>query len=401
MATTLPTAETFTKGADAAAKYLARPLNLYEIRLPAGDVGSINIAFFRNGASMQLDPQAWLSQGYDGVRLIGAGVDRTVIRCNAWDGRTIAVGRHPGVVQLEGVTLYAGNTSATQIGEQNFTGQTVPAFGFRFYESKAIVPEPGSLGRSKWLLFGYQSDVHLRDVELDAYHALEHASYWHGHAKRGLLWERVTMRASGAEGCKIRSDATETAWAGPNAWTIVRGSSFRNWHQPWSSRGGAAIVLQGAATHVLIEGSTFWGGGAAGHIESQMRSKAIMISSEADSFDQATGARGTGFGNGFVSIRRCALRGYSDYDWHNTIIRCAPNSGTQKAARGLLIDQCGVWGKNMIVQTGGMPERTTLIQRCNSPAVRSYCDAIGMDTTHEATFPTAARRVLLSEGIVR
>lgn len=393
--------QTFNTAAEQAVAAQTKPLRLMEYHLPEGDVGSINIGWFKNGASTKLDPNTWLAQGYDGIRIIGKGADKTAIRCDSWDGITLAVGRHAGVVQLEGVHLYAGFDRACSFGEQNHAKILEPKFQFRFLNSKATVLPPTERGRTKWLLFGYNSDVYLQDVELDAYHASEHASYWHGFSKNGLLWDRVTVRASGAEQCKVRSDTTETAWAGNKTWVIVRDSSFRNWYQPWSARGGAAIVLQGAAANALIERSQFWGGNDLENIPGNQRSKCIMISSEGLSYDTVTGKENVGFGNGYVVVRLCALRGYSKVGWHNTILRAGRNGGSQASCRGLLIDNCGVWGPMMQVQTGEIPEGMMQIQNCNTPALRNISEAIGMDTMYEATYPASNRAIPLSEGIKR
>jgi hypothetical protein len=381
----------FNREALLAARHLARPLNLKEIRLPAGDVGSINIGGPRNGAQINLDPQSWLGAGYDGVRLIGDG--RTYLRCTAWDGHTLYVGRHNGAVQLEGVDWYGGWRAAMHFGEQNRTGVTQPNFLFRFYDGRMMVPPPEALGgaRGKWGLFGYNYDEHLRDVELDATLALEHARYRHGPALRGSLWERVKTSASG-ENLKDRADATETAWAGPNAWTIVKACEFERWGEPWGNwTEGAGICLQNSCTHVLVEDSIFRG--RLGH------SKCIAISSNGMSYDMLTGRIDQGFGNGFVVVRRSAMQGQdNDYSRNEILSIYRDGAGPPMAAMGALIDKCAVYGEKTFVNLKQIPAGRSLVRGCNTPEIRDRARLLEFDTRFESAIPTAHRLVPMSEG---
>jgi hypothetical protein len=417
---------------------------LFDVVLGPGDHGSINVGWFRNGAT-RLDPEEWLRQGYAGVRFLGAGVDVTHLRCTSWDGITVAVGRHAGVVRLENLTLHAGFDRGTAFGEQNLGRTIVPGFRVELVNVRGVVDPPetyrdrrsiaagqaspydgtleatgfatlpllkGQLAprsgtvvsgprRPKWLLFGYNADVVLQDCVLDAREAVEHAAYWHGFARYGALVERCRFEGSGAEGFKVRSDATETAWAGPLVRVVLRDCVFREWFQPWSWRGGAAVVLQGAAANVLVERCAFYGGKPVGNLTAKDRCKAVMVSSEGASYDQKTGEVGTGFGNGWVVVRHCVGAGASEVDWGNTVVRCARNGGTQWAARAFLLESSGFWGPRLLVQTGQVPEGRMVIRNCNGPNQAAYAASVGMATTPEATYPTSSRRVPLSEGVVR
>lgn len=255
--------------------------------------------------------------------------------------------------------------------------------------------------RPTWLLFAYNADLLARRCTFNAREAVEHASYWHGFSEAGALVVDCDFEGSGAEGFKVRSDASETAWAGPNQWIILRDCTFRDWFQPWSWRGGAAIVLQGTGAHVLVERCTFWGGLPVGPLTGKDRCKAVMVSSEGGSYDQETGAVGTGFGNGWVVVRDCYAWGTSEVDWSNTIARVGRNGGTQRAARGFLLERSGLFGPKMIVQMGDVPSGMAVIRDCNGAAQIAYATGIGMPTSPEATFPTSSRRVPLSEGIRR
>jgi hypothetical protein len=466
---------------------------LFDVNLPAGDSGSINVGWFRNGAQVQ-DPSAWLAQGYRGVRFVGQGKGVTHLRCSSWDGITVGVGRADLVVRLEALTLHAGYDHGTQFGEQNLARELVPGFRIELVNCEVVVDPPfdyftrerrfqlqgrgrgyavgdtltassagelqaatfrvtavalpgivespndladgeiraldliqvgryarpppfapvaltGGSGegatallgqRPKWGLFAYNADLILRDCTLDAREAVEHASYWHGFASGGALVERCMFLGSGAEGFKVRSDALETAYPGREVWIQIRDCIFSGWFQPWTWRGGAAIVLQGTAANVLIERCQFFGGEAIGStITANNRCHAVMISSESDSYDQETGTVGTGSGNGLVYVRDCLAWGRSEYGWNNAIVRCARNGGSQNSARGFLLERSGVWGPQVVVTVGQLPAGRMIIRDCNGRAVVELGNAAGMPTSPEATYPTAIRGVPLSEGIVR
>jgi hypothetical protein len=372
---------------------------LFEIRLPERDHGSINISSWRtNGSALNLDPREWLDQGYAGVLIVGVGTSPTHILSNLGDGRGLYVSRHPGVVRLETVHVHSGYAEAVHFGEANPGRTIVPRFRLEMIGCQASVPPPTAFGRSKWCLFGYQSDLWLEDVVLDAYHAAEHASYWHGFARHGLYWKRVTIEGSGAEGCKVRSPYTETGWPGPRARIQLIDCLFKNWHQTWTDRGGAAVVVQGGAADISVLGCVFRGGSALPGIPANRRSRAIMISSENVSYG-IDGTPDVGPGNGRVVIRRCAVSGGPGAeDWNNSeLIRVQRNSGSQPAARSVLIEGCGLWGLREHVSVGEITGRF-LLQGCNTQEAREACNGIGMDTEHEASILGGGRIIPCSEG---
>lgn len=373
-------------------------MSFYEIRLPAGDVAAMNVDIpFQTGAQ-KLWSRDWLSMGYEGVRIIGAGVDKTHMRSTGFDGITFMADRHPGVVQLEALTVHAGYAKGIHFGLAN-KARPEPKFKLRMVNCRGYVAPPQG-GRTKWLLFGYNSDVELVDCELDAYHASEHASYWHGFSRSGLSWNRVKVIGSGAEGCKVRSDVTETAWAGKGVKVQLRNCEIRNWYQSWSDRGGAAVVLQGAAADLHIDSCIFWAGPALPNVPASSRGKCVMVSSEGDSYDKDTGAIGTGFGNGFVVVRNSAMCGGPGQEGYTTIVRVGQNGGSQKAAKGVSIENCGIWGQRMNVQTKDVPPGKVTIKGCNTPEIEERSAAMGMDTTHEASITLANRVIPISDGFL-
>jgi len=369
---------------------------LFEYRLPARDIKAINIGWFRNSAEIQLDWRTWIGQGYDGIRIIGAGIDRSLIHGNLYDGTAVAIGRHPGITQLENLSIYAGFSMGVQCGEQNLTHELVPKFMLKYLGVKGFVTQIPGFGRTKWWDFGYQRDVTFEDVEIDAIQASEHGSYSHGFAKLGLHAKRLKFRGSGAQNLKVRSSADETAYAGPQAKIHIEDSTFQRWFQEWSDRGGGGIVIEGGAAIVEIQDSIFRGGG-----DSSQHARCIMLSSESNSYDWATGKVGVGAGNGPVTLKRLAISGRAPDFWGNELVRCGRNGGTQLSAASFLMEACGGYGKNMIVQLGQLPKGKGVIRSCNTPEIREKCSLLGgIDVDREAVWPGPARLVPLSEGVV-
>lgn len=432
------------------------PANLFEIRLPAGDSGSINVGWFNNGAP-KLDPQTWLSQGFDGVKFVGQGVDVTHLRCTSWDGITVAVIQHQGIVQLENLTLHCGYSQATQFGEQNLAKKLSSKFEARLVNCKVVaqpvpvsdvqaalgqMPEAAqvrfmpqrqqiaeaprggaylsnvqaapafqqmaerlaqlpvsqaelaaaSVVRPKWLVFGYQCDLVLDRVIFQGREAVEHDVYFHGFASKGALVLDCDFQSAGAEGFKVRSDRNETV-AVPGTSIVIRRTKFANWHQDWSWRGGAGIVLQGGASDVFIDKCLFKNGPGTPAIPVNARSHCIEIVAEDNSW-------GGTFGNGHVWIRASAFKGKSDVDWNNSIIRVARNSGNQMAARSVTIERNGIFGQKTLVILGSIPIGKAVVRDCNTPAIKQALAPL-FDTTFESMIPTSSRRVLVSEGWVQ
>jgi hypothetical protein len=200
------------------------------------------------------------------------------------------------------------------------------------------------------------------------------------------------FEAAGAECFKIRPDQSETV-AVPGTVIIIKRCKFFDWHQEWSWRGGAGIVLQGGASDVLISQCLFIGGryeSATSHYND--RSHAIEIVAEANSW-------GANYGNGHVWIKECAVKGKSLVDWNNSLVRVARNSGTQWAARSLLIERCGLYGPKMLVAVGQVPAGMSVVRGCNTPEIKQKLFGV-FDTSVEAMIPTATRMVPVSEGRV-
>lgn len=421
------------------------PPRLFVIELGPGNHGSINVGWFKNGAH-RYDPQEWLSQGYDGVVFRGAGVDATHVRCSSYDGVTLTVGRHNGVVRFENMTVHSGYDRAAAFGEQNLAKLLAPGFRVEIENVVGVVDSPESYRdrrtvnandpapfegtltaagkpdvyllkgaeiphvgtlvglprRPKWFWFAYNCDLILRNVKTYGADLVEHNLYAHGFARFGLDIEGCLFDGSGSQHVKVRSDAFETAWAGPEQVIRIRATTFRDNCRPWSWRGPGMIVCEGTACHVFISRCLFYGGVPYPGVEINNRSKAIAISSEGNSYGHGTGqVGGSGFGNGIVWISECAAFGAADNFWHNEIIRCGRNGGSQRSARVFLMERCGVWGRSMQVQLGDIPTGKAAIRGCNTPQIAEFCRELGFETSPEAVFATSSRRVPISEGVNR
>jgi hypothetical protein len=387
--------------------------------LPTGRHGSINIGWQQNGASLYIDPASAIRDGYDGVVITGAGPEQTEVYCTSHDGQTIAIKRGPWVVRFENMKIVAGFRLAMMIGEQNLERRIEPKFQCHLVNVHGLVLSPeqlnhrdsttGKLARTKWWALAYNADRFYLNCVFDATQAAEHVDYNHGHAKSGSLAINCRWIGSGAQLWKIRSDATETAWAGPSVVIAFRDCEFENWHQPHTDRGGAACVGEGSAAHWSFERCVLRGGyRLEGHdgfpaIEANARALCVALSSEGNSYDMDSGRVGVGFGNGWLIMRQCATWGDSEVPWNNKAVYVGRNGGSQQAAKGVLIEQSGLWGRNLQVQISQVPAGRTTIRGCNTLQLRAYAENVLLfpQPLVEVKIATAQRLVPLSEGIVR
>lgn len=395
----LTTPKNFDVQAARARAYLSRPVRLKEIVLPAGDVQGFAIGVEGSTGLTKLNPLEFA--GFDGVRIVGQGIDRTHMR-QGWYGWTVAVDRFPGIVELAEMTVHTSSTwgAAISFGQQNTAKVIEPKFQLRMKSTKVLVdpPAPGA-GRGKWGgPFGYQYDEWLSHCILDATQAREHDRYGHGAASRGSLWENVEVWGSGSQGFKERPDNTETAWCGRDKWIILIDCTMQNCGQDWTDRGGAMFVLENSSANVKLERCKFFGGTPTATLPANARSHAIMISAEANGYDILTGKVGTGFGNGLVKIKDCAAVGFSEFPWNNELISIYSNVPGMQAARGVLIEGCGLWGAGMQVKLDHIPKGQTIVTGCNTEKLREACARFGMNVGAEAVINTSVRQIPVSEG---
>jgi hypothetical protein len=376
-------------------------VRLFEIRLPAGDVRGLDLDYPAGTGRTKLWSDDWLSKGYDGVRLIGEGTHLRPVGDQA-----LLVGRHNGVVQLEGITVHCGARQGIWFGLEGKHAPTQPKFKLvmRGCEVVADMPLPGSLNQhtTAWGIFSYQADLDLEDTTIWCERSSEHASYAHGFAKAGLRWNRVRVEGSGSQGCKVRNSPLETNWV-KGARVHLTNCIIKNWMQPWTWRGPGGLVVEGGGCDVRVEETEFLSKPGPAHC------RAVMIDdAKGGFFDAETGAVGRGFANGHILIDRCGLNGGPGTENYTELLRVAnnalvgkPQGGPWKSCRSLTVTNSGLWGDHTQVQLGNIPVGKTKIAECNTPALRAYGDAHGYDTRFETGIPGPDRVEPVSKGLVR
>lgn len=363
--------------AQAYLQHLTQTNLLHRIDLPQGDTGSININWINKDSTVSnYNPESWLLNGKVGVEFKGKGIDQTHIRCTHWDGVTIGVRQHPGLVVVRDATIHAGYEKAIHFGTSGWT--LVPAFGLLLQNCKIEIPDqrPDG-GRTRWGVFTYIANCMYDGVEITGAPLGEHNFYHHGTGGIGLYMRHCKLNSSGAEGFKLRSARSyndthpETPWAGSNVAVIIEDTTIADWYQPHSWRGGAGIVIQGGACNFSAKRVKFYPGPGHSEASAARRSYCIAISSEGDSYDIDTGALGQGHGNGHVQVKDCAMvsSGVGSSDYTMKIVRVGRNGGGQYAAKSVAIEGCGVYGENMQVQLGDIGSGGIRIDNCNKPSM--------------------------------
>lgn len=363
---------------------------LYEVRLPAGTVPGFDVMFRGDNRTRYTLPA-----GFTGFRFVGAGRGLTHVQAphgpTEYHDSAIFIGPFNGPVVLESMTIHGARRKAVHAGlatkslvngKYLVTRPVLPQFQLRMRDVEVVADVLPDGRRPVWGVFTYQCDVDIQDSTFYWREGVEHASYEHGYARRGSTWDNVDVIGSGAEGSKVRNDSQEIQWV-RGAQVVRRNCEFRDWYQPWSWRGGGGIVLQGTGADVLIEKCRFYGA------EGQ-RSRCVMIDDGGirvdgtpDYYSASNGAPGGEFANGWVIIKKCAFFSGPGPDWWGLTIRVGNLYAVtpHKVARGVLIEDCGVWGRKVMGQFSHSP---LLIRRCNTPAIKSTCDGLGMDTGAEA-----------------
>lgn len=374
---------------------MAEP-RLFEVRLPAGDVQGWQIDYESNTGARKVWSDEWLSQGYDGVRYIGAGRGVTRIRPGgSWD--TLAVERHPGIVQLEALSVHCARSTAIRFGISRREKPLIPSFRLIGRDVEIVADDPEDHRASgTWGLFSYMADIDMEGCLWDCAHLLEHANYHHGFAKTGLRWKSNEVLASGAECLKMRPDPTET-FATPKARALVEDSKFKNWYQPWSSRGGGGIVAQGIGIPLTVRRCEFWA-----PLQDASHTRCLMIDDNGGAFwSSVTGSLSSGYATGAVLIEDSGFRAGIGTENYSLAIRVGPLGSWQKVARSFTIRRCGIYGDHTQIQLVGVQPGHVLIETSNTPAIRSIAASVGMDVSMETMIPTAQRLVPVSEGLSR
>jgi hypothetical protein len=376
--------------------------NPYIINLPEGDtIGGWNIDFDGwTGNQKKLHSVQWLSQGYDGILFKGKGRGRSRIRPIADDN--FFVGPHNAYVAFEsctiGVKSVVGKGKVIHMGLANPSGPVLENF-------KCILNdvELDGEGPFVWGLFGYQNDWELTDVYYNPSmeQSREHGLYAHGFAKNGCTFRNVSIDGIGAECLKFTARPQECRFV-PNVLVHINNCSFKNWFQPHSWRGGAGLVSQASTAHFIIEDTYYWG-----NQQDYNRSKCVMIDGNGPGdYNSITGEIGTaGPYNGHVILKHVAMSAATGPAWYTPIMRIGNNSGATgpHCARSFLMEECGVYGKFRQIQIhGGMGDAFKgpgVIRNCNTPQIRDFLFAAGMNVNDEARIDSGGFPPV-SQGIV-
>jgi hypothetical protein len=364
-------------------------MKLHEIRLPAGEQRGIDIGAVMQNGSRYLDPQAWLSQGFSGVRFIGQGrgITRLIPAPGVWINWFIE--QHPGVVRFESLSIHGRGQSAIQAGREH-PARVVKKFRVELADFELIAdpPSPGAYdgGRVGWGLFTTQCNVHASDGDIYWNAGREHPFYLHHQAgPAGATFKRLRFHESPGECIKNRYDTDEALWAGKEAKLVVSGCRF-NWKvEPWSSRGAAGITMQGAGCDALIEGNEFWAS------PGPSNTRALMLDDNYNDgkpqfYDPLTGAVGRGHANGHILVRRNSFQAGPGTDNLTPVVRVgnlAP--GPHRIARSFAFTENAVYGRNLQLQLVNVPG--LVVKDNNTERAMNYARSIGMDVTHECVVP--------------
>lgn len=374
-------------------------MKLWELRLGPGEHFGFDIGARMQNGSRYLDPTTWLSKGFDGIRIIGAGrgLTRLIPAPGVWINWFIE--QHPGIVRFESLSIHGRGQSAIQAGREH-PARVVKKFRVELADFELIAdpPVPGAYngGRVGWGLFTTQCNVDAFDGDIYWNASREHPFYLHHQAgPAGATFERLRFHESPGECIKNRYDTDEALWAGKGAKLVVHGCRF-NWKvEPWSSRGAAGITMQGAGCDALIENNEFWAS------PGPSNTRALMIDDnyndgKAQFYGHLTGEVGKGYANGNILVRRNVFSAGPGTENLTPVVRVgnlAP--GTHKICRSFTFQENAVYGRNLQVQLVNVPGLT--IKGNNSDKAMDYARAIGVDVTHEAGIPGPQRVVPLSE----
>lgn len=409
---------------------------LFEIELPAGDVpgfsidakSSHGVKFYSGSAGLERVVNAslggltqaqadaarpvireslrgvaaagsfWLDDPANtGVVFRGAGKGKTHIRPGSADA-TIVFDRHPGTVRLEGMTVHCGSRQGIFAGLAHPGVKPDPKFSLETQDVDVIADGV----RTTWPVFTYGCRVEMRDGKIDGRNGLEHDYYGHGLTGNGATFVRMTFLAA-AQAVKVRSDTTETMWAGPAVTVSVTGCTFDGWYEPHSSRGGGGIVLEGASANLYVQGSLFRNKGPNGAIPAAQRTRAIMVDDgSGDFWGVLDGKKGSGFAAGHILIRGNAFEVGPGTENLSIVIRVGNLSGgSHRIARSVRILDNGIYGEQLQLQLSNLAPGRLTIAGNNTEAIAARARSLGIDTRVEARIPLADRTIPVSEGLRR
>lgn len=346
--------------------------NLYEVRLPSDGVRAFDVNW--SGWVGSNRDSYTVPDSYDGIRFIGEGPERTVILPD-WDGTTsynatVNIGASARHVVFENLRINcpAGTyRKAIHASDSGMHGIAPYSLALRGVD---VVEEDGP---THWGVFTYQCDLTLEDCNFYMPDSREHGVYAHGWNAAGARVERCSF-VCGGEDFKNRNDSSEILFA-PGWLVAIKECEFLKWHGPNSWRGGAGIVLQGAAADVNINRCTFHG---------QANNGRCIAISDAGSYDMDGVVDGPGPHVGHVRISKVQTSGLGNESYNNSTIRCAYSTSREgPVAKSFKMRRAAAYGFGTKVEVKGI-EGEYLIADCNTPRLKSIAEDLGVDTQFES-----------------
>ena len=127
-----------------------------------------------------------------------------------------------------------------------------------------------------------------------------------------------------------------------------------------------------------------------------------MVDDSAGDFWGATdGARGKGFANGWIVVTNSSFFAGPGSENYSPILRVANNGSQEKVARGVLVEGCNIWGQRTSLQFGNIPSGKLAVRGCNTPQLKEWATAQGINTQHESVIPLHDRLLPVSAGYTR
>lgn len=344
----------------------------------------------------------WKDQGYDGVRLIGAGQDKTFL-----DGRggenALLLSKHSGYVELVDLTIIGGARQAIFAG---FDARgDVPRTPLTISLKRVLVKDSGvrwDEESTEWLVFTYGADIRIEDSIFDGENTNEHGVYAHGFFRFGAAIRGLEVLGIGAEALKFTNRPLFSAYLDPGGWIGshahedgVRGvdpgiafiyvahSKIRNWHQPQSWRGGAGMTVQGGGLNVVVTDCLFEAR------EGDWKPCIAIDDSGGEAYAQDGYAVQRRLGrapNGHIMVRRCLMKSagtFGEWPQPRPILRLGSN-GTQLGeehplALSLTVEDCAILGDGSMIEVQRMPEHLVSFDNINTELMLEQAAEYGLE----------------------
>lgn len=360
--------------------------NLFEVRFGSKDVPAFDVGLDGSGWAGPGRQRFDVPPGYDGIRFIGAGPERTNVRPKgpSWDSFNATVNVDPGV----GVVVF--EDMAVHVNPRP-KGKAIHA-GFGPYQDHFavhlrgtdMVAEPAPDGRmGTWGLFTYQAEVVVDGGTWYLEWITEHGAYMHGANGVGARVEGLSIKGVGAEGFKIATRPSEVLFKPGVA--HFKNVEVRNWHQPHSWRGGAGLTFQGTGLDVFVERCLL-------HGETAPRGRCLAVDDggwDHYGVDGVPHSKERG-ANGRVLVRDVGMGGFGNDWWGVPLLRCGPlgvPDGTFTADSFRMV-RCAALGYGTKVEIapaerGGVKGDRVVVERCNTDRERGFAHATGVATQED------------------